>query len=351
MVRKSDRGEDTCMQRSRLFQLSLALLTILVLGGALAQRKVAVLCSVALPWCEALGPAFRQATGIELSFVRLPSEEALARLQTDPSKPVFDVWFGGDSNSHYQAFKNAYTQFYRPKAYKDLRQEAKNAIGPTFIPLYQEVLGIGINRDALTKKNAPIPQCWKDLANPAYRGLIQVANPGTSGTAYTFLATLVQLFGEDDTFKFLAAMHKNVSAYTYSGVAPRTALSRGVAGIGILFMQDMVEYQKQGYPIEIISPCEGTGYAVGGLSLVYKAPHPLEALEFINWAVTPEAQVLAFKAGFFALPSNTATPLAPGVPNPQGFKLIEFDAKKFASPEVKGRLIERWTKRIFSLPR
>ncbi len=39
------------------------------LGLASAQR-VNVLCSPDLAWCEALGPAFREATGLQISEVK-----------------------------------------------------------------------------------------------------------------------------------------------------------------------------------------------------------------------------------------------------------------------------------------
>lgn len=337
--------------RSSALRLVLVWMMVVGLSSALAQKKVNVLCSVNLPWCEALGPAFKAATGIDLQFVRLSSGEALSRLRAEQANPTFDVWFGGTGDPHYEAFKDALTEFYKVKAYKDLRPELKDAIGPTYIPLYQGLLGFGINPQVLKERDAPTPKCWKDLANPAYKGLIQVANPNTSGTAYTMIATLVTLFGEDEAYKLMTAFHRNVSEYTRSGVAPRIALGKGEIGIGIQFMHDLVEFKKQGFPIEIIAPCEGTGYEIGGLSLVRKARNQAEAKAFMDWAVSPEGQQLAFKTGAFSLPSNSKTPLVADVPDPKDFKLIKYDAKRFGNPDIRDPLIDRWTKQIFPLPR
>lgn len=338
-------------RNGRLLRL-MVLLAALAFGSGLAQQRVVnVLCSVTLPWCEALGPAFKAATGIELKFVRLSTNEALARLRAEQANPSFDVWFGGTGDPHYEAFKDALTEFYKVKAYKDLRPELKDAIGPTYIPLYQGLLGFGINPAVLKQRNAPTPKCWKDLSNPAYKDLIQVANPNTSGTAYTMIATLVTLFGEDEAYKLMASFHRNVSEYTRSGVAPRIALGKGEIGIGIQFMHDLVEYKKQGFPIEIVAPCEGTGYEIGGLSLIRKARNQAEARAFMDWAVSPDGQKLAFATGAFSLPSNSKTPLVADVPDPKDFKLIKYDAKKFGNPDIRDPLIERWTKQIFPLPR
>lgn len=74
-----------------------AVLSVWGIGGqGLAQTRVNLLCSPDLAWCEALGLAFKQATGIELRFMRLSSREALARLRAEAQRPQFDVWFGWD---------------------------------------------------------------------------------------------------------------------------------------------------------------------------------------------------------------------------------------------------------------
>lgn len=334
--------------------LGLTMAGLVLIGGSLglAQRKVVnVLCAVTQPWCEALPAAFKAATGIEMNVLRLSTNEALARLRAEAANPTFDVFFGGTGDPHYEAFKEGLTEFYKVKAYNDLRPDLKAAIGVTYIPLYQGVLGFGVNPKVLQERNLPAPKCWKDLANPAYRNLIQVANPNTSGTAYTMIATLVQLFGEEEAFKLMRDFHRNVAEYTRSGVAPRIALGRGEIAIGIQFVHDLIEFQNQGFPIQIVGPCEGTGYEIGGLSLVRKARNPAEGKAFMDWAVSPQGQSLAFTVGAYSLPSNLKTPLNKNVADPKDFNLIVYDAKKFGDPSLRERLIGRWTREIFPLPR
>lgn len=340
----------TMLKRNvRWWVLAAALLAMST--GFAQQRVVNVICSVTQNWCEALGPAFRQATGIDVRIVSVSTNEALARLRAEQANPTFDVWFGGTGDPHYEAFKDAITEWYRVKAYNDLSPTMKAAIGTTYIPLYQGILGFGINPKVLQDRGAPVPRCWKDLANPAYRGLIQVSNPNTSGTSYTMIATLVQLFGEEEAFNVMRGFHRNVAEYTRSGVAPRIALGRGEIGIGIQFMHDLVEFKKQGFPIEIVAPCEGTGYEIGGLSLVRGAKNKANGQAFMDWAISPAGQAVGFRSGIFSLPSNTKTTLVADIPDPKNFKLINYDAKKFGDPDLRTRLITKWTREIFPLPR
>ena len=86
--------------------------------------------------------------------------------------------------------------------------------------IYSGPLGFGFNTELLAKKKAQVPKSWADLLKPEYKGEIQMANPASSGTAYTMIATLVQMMGEDKAFDYLKTLHKNISTYTRSGTAP-----------------------------------------------------------------------------------------------------------------------------------
>jgi iron(III) transport system substrate-binding protein len=73
--------------------------------------------------------------------------------------------------------------------------------GNRTIGIYSGALGYGYNTELLAANNLPEPACWKDLLKPEYKGHVQMANPNSSGTAYTTLASMVQIFGEDEGFR------------------------------------------------------------------------------------------------------------------------------------------------------
>ena len=83
------------------------------------------------------------------------------------------------------------------------------------------VLGWGYNTELLAKKKLPEPKCWKDLANPVYKDEIQMANPGTSGTAFNTVSTILQLMG---------GVEPNLVFATFAALA-LTALSLGSLGL------------------------------------------------------------------------------------------------------------------------
>ncbi|MFX8335604.1 hypothetical protein ABTL52_20345, partial [Acinetobacter baumannii] len=71
-----------------------------------------------------------------------------------------------------------------------------------------------------------------------------MADPNSSGTTYTMLATLVQLMGEEKGFDYLKALGKNVDQYTSAGAAPAQAVGRGETMVGIAFQHDLVDAAK-----------------------------------------------------------------------------------------------------------
>ena len=118
------------------------------------------------------------------------------------------------------------------------------------VGVYAGALGYSYNRDQLKKKNIAEPKCWADLTKPEFKDEIQVANPNSSGTSYTMLATFVQLMGEDKAFDYMKALHKNVNQYTKSGAAPARAAATGESLVGITFQHDAVVQAIGGAPVD-----------------------------------------------------------------------------------------------------
>ena len=217
--------------------------------------------------------------------------------------------------------------------------------------VYTGALGIGYNKDMLERLGLPAPTGWEDLTKPIYKGEIQMANPNSSGTAYTALATLVQIYGEEKAFDFLTRINANINTYTKSGSAPIKAAARGETAIAIAFQHDIVALKVQGFPVEIVSPKEGTGFEVGSMDIIEGGPNPEAAKEFYEWALLASTQELMEQARAFQVPSNVnATPPAVA-PDLSQINLIDYDFQTYGSVDVRTGLITRWNNEIGSLPR
>jgi iron(III) transport system substrate-binding protein len=340
------------MKRSaRLFIASLAALAaIAVSTAARADGNLTVYCSVQEEWCQLMVNEFQKATGITVAMTRKSSGETYAQVKAESANPKGDVWWGGTGDPHLQAAEEGLTEAYdspmlaklHPWAVKQHETGQKRTVG-----IYLGALGFGYNSDLLEQKKLAAPKCWADLIKPEYKGEVQVANPNSSGTAYTFIATLVQIMGEDEAFKYLKALNENINQYTKSGAAPAQAAARGETLIGIAFQHDIVTPTiTSNAPIKNVSPCEGTGFEIGSMDIIKGAPNLDNAKKWYDWALTPEAQKLAAQANSYQNPSNMEAPIPEQAPKMADIKLIDYDFAKFGSSAERKRLLSRWDKEI-----
>jgi len=336
--------------------LAVAALAVLLLlpGGAAAQGSLNVYCSVQIEWCQAIATEFQRHAGVKVAITQKGSGETLAQVTAEAANPRGDVWFGGTGDPHLQAAEQNLTLPYKSpnldKLHDWARRQAEQS-GYKTVGIYAGALGFGYNPELLQKRKLAPPACWKDLPKAEYKDEIQIANPNSSGTAYTAIATVVQLFGEEEAFRYLKQLHKNVNQYPRSGTGPIKAVARGETSISISFLHDGVTEAVAGFPVKTQAPCEGTGYEIGSISIIKGARNLDNARKFVDWALTAPAQKLGADSKQFQVPSNMEAKLPPQAPKLAEIKLINYDFAKYGSKVERKRLLERWEKEVNSQPK
>jgi iron(III) transport system substrate-binding protein len=341
--------------KKTLLALSVLSATAAALPAAAQDAgQINVICSVQAEWCNLMQTVYSRTTGVKVNMSLKGSGEALAQLIAERANPKTDVWFGGTGDPHLQAAEQDLTLEYKsaslPQLHAWAQQQATQSKFRT-VGIYSGPLGFGYNPELMAKKKLPVPKTWNDLLKPEYKGEIQVANPASSGTAYTMVATLVQLMGEDKAFDYMKKLHKNISQYTRSGTAPIKAVARGETSVSISFVHDGPGEKMQGFPVETITPSDGTGAEIGSMSLIKGARNLEAAKKFYEWSLTASAQEMGAAAKQFQLPSNKSAKVDPRVPDFKKIKFIDYDYAKYGSSAERRRLIGKWEKDVNSLPR
>jgi iron(III) transport system substrate-binding protein len=321
---------------------------------AQAQGTLVMYCGTQEEWCRAMTTAFERDTGIKVSMTRKSSGEIYAQVKAEAANPRADIWWGGTGDPHMQAAEEDLTTEYKSPQMSELQDWATRQWEQTKgkkVGIYSGALGFGYNTELVKSKGLPEPKCWADLLNAKFKDEVQVADPNSSGTAYTLLATIVQIMGEDKGFEYLKALHKNVNQYTKSGAAPAKATALGETTIGITFLHDLVTMVVDKAPVQTVPPCEGTGYEIGSMSIIKGAKNLDSAKKFYDWALTPAAQKLGADAKSYQVPSNKSTPLPPQAPKLADIKLITFDFAKYGSSAERRRLLSKWDTEVKNLPK
>lgn len=327
---------------------------VVILPAAAMAGEMSLICSADVVICEKLVSEFEAShSDIDVNMVRLSSGEAYAKVRAEGRNPQTDLWWGGTGDPHLQAAHEGLSAEYKSPMLDELQDWAKEQAevsGYRTVGVYSGALGWGYNTEIIEEKGIKPPQCWADLLDPALKGEIQIADPNSSGTAYTTLATLVQLLGEDEAFDFLKKMHANVSQYTKSGSAPVKAAARGETGLGIVFQHDAVAQSVEGFPVAVVAPCEGTGYEIGSMSLIEGGQNAEAAKTFYDWVLTAEVQNLMPEAGSFQIPSNASATPPKEAPDLSTIKLIDYDFAEYGSADRRKALLSRWDQEVGSLP-
>ena len=271
--------------------------------------------------------AFEEATGIKVNSLRLSAGEMLTRVAAEKDNPQASLMFGGSTDNYIAASNQGLLEAYQSP---ELSNTPENYLDPDGVwnPIYVGAIAFACNRDWFADQGYDYPTSWDDLLDPKYQDMIIMAHPATSGTAYTVLATLIQLKGEDAVWDYLAELNKNMSQYTKSGSAAPNGVALGEAAIALTFSHDGLQPTTEGYPIELSFPTDGTGYEVGAMALIKGGPADEQenAKKFIDFMCSAEGQNLYAENNSFRVPTNTQATVAEGLVTLDSVSVIDYDA-------------------------
>lgn len=327
--------------------LLIVMLICVAAGTVMAQQSVSAYTTLEEPLAKLLFDAFEKNTSIAVKWVRLSGGEAIARMEAEKANPQASIWVGGVGLDHVTAKSKALTVPYKSRNAKNTPKEfidAKNY----WIGLYVGPLTFVTNLDRAKELGITPPTSWADLLKPEYKGLIRVANPNTSGTAYNVITTIryINKGDEDKTYDYLKKLDANIDQYTKSGSAPGKSVATGEIPVAIGYAHDQVKLKAGGAKIQINAPTEGTGYELASMSLIKGGKDAVNAKKLYDWVLTKEAQDIL--AGFYVVPvSKIAVPHKDALSISQ-IKTVKQDFAWDGDKVNKERLLSRWDKEIGS---
>ncbi|MDF3881231.1 putative 2-aminoethylphosphonate ABC transporter substrate-binding protein [Cupriavidus basilensis] len=233
------------------------------------------------------------APDIELKYVRDSTGVITAKALAEKANPQADVIAGLAASSLELLKQENMLTPYSPKGFDRLtRDYSDKATPPNWVGLDVWGATICFNTVEARKRNLPKPETWRDLAKPVYKGMIVMPNPASSGTGFLDVTAWLQLFGEQEGWKYMDALHENIAQYTHSGSKPCKQAGAGEFPIGISFELRAHKTKASGAPIDMIFPTEGLGYDIEAAGIV-KGTKKLEAAQrYLDWLASKEANEL-----------------------------------------------------------
>src|SRR6266850_1239533 len=285
---------------------------------------------------------FEKQSGIKVNFLRFSSGEALARIIAEKNNPRVDVLFGGPVETFAAGIKENVFEPYKPLSAAVLPARFKNADG-MWTAIADDPLVFMTSKKFLAENKLEAPASWDDLLNPAYKGMLQMADARTSGTAVTRIFSVLEVNGrdEDKAFAYMKRLRPNVQLYTKSGGGGTLPVGLGQAGGGIFFIVDALDTKAKGYDVVISFPKEGIGTAAEGIALLKGAKNPEPAKKLIDWATSPAMQNQFAKYKINFVPASPDVAMEPSLAAVvKGANIFPIDAA-YAGANRK-RIVDRW---------
>ena len=305
------------------------------------QEKLVMYSAVNEEYMLKVASEFEKDTGIKVESLRLSAGEMVARIRAEKNSQKATVLYGGSADGYVQAKEEGLLEKYISTQASTIPSTMKDPSG-YWTGIYVGYIGFVSNKKILNDKGLQVPTSWNDLLRAELKGQVAMANPGTAGAAYTMLATLVQLKGEEAALQYMKQLNTQVKAYQKSAVSSAQMVGKGEATVGVAFLQDAIRFQEQGMKDIVIStPKEGAGYEIGAVGIVRDGPDQAAARKFVDWALSKKAQEIGQSVGSYQFPTlpEAKSPAATETIR-QSTKLVVYDFS-WAGKNRK-QLIEKW---------
>lgn len=283
---------------------------------------------------------------IKIKWVRDSTGIITAKLLAEKDNPQADVIWGLAATSLLLLKTEGMLEPYAPKGVEMLDKKfVDKSTPPAWVGMDAWVAAVCYNTVEAEKAGLTPPKTWQDLTKPEYKGHVIMPNPNSSGTGFLDVSSWLQLFGEEDGWKYMDGLHENIARYTHSGSKPCKLAAAGEIPIGISFAFRGAKSKAAGAPLEIIVPQEGVGWDMEATAIVAGTANMDAAKTLVDWSITKTANEM-YNTGYavVAMP-GVAKPVEHFPPNLLE-KMIENDFE-FAANN-RAAILEEWAKRYDS---
>jgi iron(III) transport system substrate-binding protein len=247
--------------------------------------------------------AAEAATGLKINWTRFSTGVLGAKLLAEKQNPQADVIYGWAVTYLMDFTQRGFFKPYVPAEGDKIPSRFKDPEDHWYaIDLY--LAAFCVNTEKLKEYNLPMPTSWKDLTNPVYTGHLIMPNPASSGTGFLQVAGILESMdpeyknktvAENEGWKFLEELDATMGQYIKSGSRPAKYAAAGEYVIGASFAFVIANLKKEGKPVEMVLPAEGSAYELEANALMKGAKHPNNGRKFLDWALSDDAMRLYAK--------------------------------------------------------
>lgn len=286
-----------CIRRSETASFAVALMAFLIFGPTPARAQafpspavdLVVYCPHPVDFIDAIVQEFEVETGLKVEVVAAGTGELLRRIEGERAAPRGDLMWGG-SRASLEQYRSLFEPYVSANESSFLPGYADGA--HTYTPFTAVPTVFMYNRNLMSAGGCP--RGWKELLDPKWKGKIAFADPAVSSSSFEALVNMLFAMGGGDPEKgwqYVGLFVGNLGGRLLGG---SSEVYGGVAGgeyaIGVTFEEAAAIYRRQGAPVGIVYPAEGTIVEPDGVAIIKGARNPVNARLFVDFVSSKRAQ-------------------------------------------------------------
>jgi iron(III) transport system substrate-binding protein len=259
---------------------------------AFAQNKVVVYSANDSNLNRFVFEAFTKETGIQVEPVEGGSGVVFRRIQSERERPLGDAVWGVS-----RLLLNANKQLLAPYASKN-----KSAVPAQFRDPEDHWIGTNVHLLVILQNTKLVPddagpKRWADLIDPKWKGKVAFTDPINSGSAYSNLTFLAQMWGGDAGWDRVSQLLANTKVLNRSSLVFQ-GVGSGEFPLGMSLEYAGYQWASNGAPVKVIYPSDGTVAQMEGVAVIKGGPNPEAAKQFVDYVSRKDVREAILKFAF-----------------------------------------------------
>lgn len=241
---------------------------------------------------NAVIPNFEKDTGIKVEMIVAGTGELLKRVESEKNNPMGDILWAADETM-LASKKDLFMEYVSPED-ENMIEQFRNKSG-FFSPEFADPTVFIVNKNLIGDIKM---EGFEDLLNPELKGKIAFGDPANSSSAFQSLAAMLYAMGDGDPMsdkawdfvdKFIANLDGKMS--TSSGQLHKS-VADGEYPVGLTWEDPVVNYIKNGAPVEVVFPKEGAIFPGESVQIIKGAKNEENAKKFVDYMLSEKIQNL-----------------------------------------------------------
>ena len=229
--------------------------------------------------------AFTRETGIEVEPVEAGSGVVFRRVVSERERPLGDIVWGVS-----RTLLRANKALLAPYASKN-----KDAVPAEFRDADDHWIGTNVHLLVILQNTKLLPadagpNSWADLIDPQWKGKIAFTDPANSGSAYSNLTMLAQLWGPGEAgWEKVSRLLANTKVLNRSSLVFQ-GVGNGEFALGMSLEYAGYQWSTNGAPVKVIYPQDGTITQMEGVAIIRGGPNTEAAKQFVDYVTRKDVR-------------------------------------------------------------